>query len=128
MDGDNFDSRIEHDLFTRLARLLDEMTILQAGAGMYDGMLGELFRYPQLVVEHHDRGLSYPMRDPWKLAVVAVASIYARLSAIAAPHRRNSAEEYGDEAEFWALQEQLDKEENRWRTELGLPSVDSQNA
>jgi hypothetical protein len=62
------------------------------------------------------------------LAVITLATIYARLFEVAAPYRRGSASDGGTVGEIFGLRQELDEVENDSRANLGLAPVDSQNA
>ena len=124
-DGNNFNSRIEGDLSARLFRLIEEIKPLDAEYGVFDAVLGTLYTYPVLITGHIQP--PYSPREPWKVAVVTIAAIYARLWETAAAHRSKSVEDARDLGEFWDLQAKLDSQENEWREQLGLPKVDSQS-
>jgi hypothetical protein len=125
LDWRNLNNRIDDDLTLRLCRLIDEVDPLAAQPGAYDVVLKDFYKYWPLT--RSEGGLPpWPERDPAHLAIMAIASVYARLWAIAAEHRRSDGEEGGNDEEISALQEKLDTEENEWRASMNLPMVDSQ--
>jgi hypothetical protein len=124
LDGNSFNSRIEDDLSTRLCRLIDEVNPLEVQTGAYDVVLKDLYKYPPLL--RTEGQPPWPERDSSHLAIVAIASVYARLWEIASAQRRSSVDEGGVIGEIFGLQVKLDEEENEWRGSMNLPLVDSQ--
>ena len=123
LDGNNFNVYIDDDLTRRLCRLIDEVKPLYAQPGAYDVVLKDLYKYPPL---RRDEGSPSPERNPADLAIVVIASVYARLWQIAAEYRASSVEEGGVIGNIHWIQAKLDDEENEWRASMNLPPVDSQ--
>lgn len=123
LDGNSFNMRIDDDLTNRLCRLIEEVKPLDARAGAHAAVLGDFYKYPPL---RRNEGSPASERDPADLAIVVIASVYARLWQIAAEFRRSSVEEGGVVGEIFGLQARLDDEENQWRACMNLPPVDSQ--
>jgi hypothetical protein len=127
-DGNNFNSRIEGDITMRIMRLAGELPPHEAQPGQYNAVLEAMHKYPPTfnMVAVGNRPQVVPA-EPWKLAILTISTIHARLWDIAKPHWRASVADGGYLDEIFDLQRELDVEENHWREMLGLPTVDSQS-